>query len=49
MESYQVTFKAAATSPEGKHAVHWFAYAEFGGRGRVIEGDVSLVLAKPVQ
>jgi hypothetical protein len=49
MESYQVTFKAAATSPEGKHAVHWFAYTEFGGRGRVIEGDVSLVLAKPAQ
>lgn len=49
MESYQVTFKAAATTPEGKHAVHWFAYAELGGRGRVIEGDVSLVIAKPAQ
>lgn len=49
MESYQVTFKAAPTSPEGKHAIHWFAYAEFGGRGRVIEGDVSLVLTKPAQ
>lgn len=48
-ESYQVTFKAGPTSPEGKHAVHWFAYAEFGGRGRVIEGDVSLVLTKPAQ
>jgi hypothetical protein len=49
MESYQVTFKTAPTSPEGKHVVHWFAYTEFGGRGRVIEGDVSLVLTKPAQ
>jgi len=46
-ESYETTFKAAANAPEGKHAVHWLGYVEFQGRGRVVEGDITLVINKP--
>jgi hypothetical protein len=48
-ETYEATFKAAAATPEGKHSVHWFAYAEFNGRGRVLQGDATLMVAKPAQ
>lgn len=48
-ESYEVTFKAAANAAEGKHPIHWRGYVEFQGRGRVVEGDLQLVITKPAQ
>lgn len=46
-ETYEATFKAAANAPEGRHAVHWLGYVEYQGRGRAVEGDLTLVVSKP--
>jgi hypothetical protein len=46
-ESHEVTFKVAPEAPEGKHAIHWRGYVEFQGRGRIVAGDLQLVVTKP--
>jgi hypothetical protein len=48
-ETYQVVFKATPEAAEGKHSITWRGYAEHAGRGRMIDGELQLNVAKPAE